>query len=110
MFRRKNNLRNEGVNLYTSGRVSLRNAPANGEYRVVDRYGNFCLQSSEDGENWVFVEIFDDGYRGNGECEPPKWEILGTQKPCTKERLLNVARQILGEAPVIVEYLDKRLA
>ena len=109
LFRKRTPLWERGEDIYTSasGNVILRNAPINGDYRVIDVYGSPCLQSSRDGKNWVFVEIFD-----NGSWEPygataRRWAILGKYKAESAERLLNVAREIRGEPCPVISELAK---
>lgn len=101
---RKTPLWEQGDDLYVNGNVRLRNAPVRGEYRVVDRYGSTCLQSSVDGAMWAYVEIYNSGYETGVE----KWEILGKRHKCSIDKLLNVAREIRGEPIVVMEYLDKK--
>ena len=100
-WRKKTPIWDQGADIYQCRGFRLRNAPQHGEYRVVDRYGSMCLQSSIDGEPWKFVEIYvfalDEYY-----CDV-EWTILGVDKPRTAQSLLNMARMIRGDSdyPVI---------
>ena len=85
----------QGEDIYDGKSFKLRNAPKDAEYRVVDRYGQMCLQSSRDGKLSKFVEI----YKPPPEpyfC-PIEWEILGVAESLSEKALVNMAKKLRGE-------------
>ena len=107
-WKKKTPVWDQGDDIHEGKGFRLRNAPKSGKYRVVDRYGSPCLQSSIEDGLWKFVEIY---VFGLDEYYPDvEWTILGVDKPSTAQSLLDMARSIRGDGchPVIATLDTKQ--
>ena len=78
----------------------LRNAPRDGEYRIVKISDTLHLQSKCRDE-WRFVEAYDEGYDAYGKLRNGGWVKLANVARYTETGLCNIALQIKGKPPAV---------